>query len=122
MLAANATVVGFVGTRIHAMQRIERDEYPGIAIQLNGTKFHNTKSGASETDVYNITVGIYDDARDDGFYDLCEAVKVALNMVTGTYDSIVVKGCEIKDASFDDFELARPIWLCLQDYEIMVKA
>jgi len=120
VLKNDVDVAALVSTRIHPVYAPQESAYPLVTFSIpKGTRFLETKDGASTLDFVPLSVDCFSETYDE-CADLAEKVRVALDRYTGTVATITVDNIVIDEFENDFDEDINKYWNTL-DFTIAVK-
>ena len=124
ILSNDATVSGYVSTRIYPLRIPQAASLPAITYFIVSDSPFNTKDGAVTDNYYRFQVSIFVDARASGAYDTIEdidaAVRSALERYSGTVASTEVHTIEYLSMA-DLFEEDAQVFHRAVDFRVWIK-
>lgn len=124
ILTSNATVTGYVGTRIFPVIVPQTTERPCIAFRIVSNDPHETKQMVSKIDRMRFDLSIFTEEYDKpGYppiYEIADAVRDALDKVTeDTYNGVTI-GEMIFENEREGYEEAHESFVRTQTYGVFV--
>lgn len=117
ILTNDATVGGLVSTRVYPHLREQGSAFPAVTYQRVGGPRTPKQEGPANHVRQRVQLNSY--AGDSTTaQDLADAVRQALDGVSGTYGGMKVQGIECNDAPIDDFDPVARVFRVIQDFII----
>ena len=120
LLSGDATIAGFVGTKIFPVQVPQDTGFPAIVYQHDSQVPTNIKDGPSPLDVVGLVVTIYADNYSDA-QDIATSVRRILDHFQGTVEGVTVDKISFAGQEDNDFVEDYGFQVISQSYQARLK-